>query len=194
MNVEAINLPVPVRHRRRFWRHFAEMVVVMLLSMAILGAAVSAAFALAGHANLLHFAALRGLLMTAYMVIGMALWMRHRRHGWARITEMSAAMVAPYVVLVGPFLGGVIGKGAFLAAMHVLMLPSMYVAMVLRRDEYERDHRDHGHEHDQGHEEEGHGNDERSGRRVPVTSQDRGDGCLEGPEDPRIELRVPAAP
>jgi hypothetical protein len=73
MNVEAINLPVPVRHRRRFWRHFAEMVVVMLLSMAILGAAVSAGFALAGHANLLHFAALRGLLMTAYMVIGMAL-------------------------------------------------------------------------------------------------------------------------
>jgi flagellar biosynthetic protein FliP len=143
MNVQAVDFPARGRSRRRFWWHFAEMVVVMLISMAVLGAAVSAVFALAGHANLLHFAALRGLLMTAYMVIGMALWMRHRRHSWARIAEMSVAMAAPYVVLVGPFLGEVIGKSAFLAAMHVLMLPSMYVAMALRRDEYERDHRDH---------------------------------------------------
>ncbi|HEX6400264.1 MAG TPA: hypothetical protein VF108_07335 [Actinomycetota bacterium] len=143
MNVQAIDLPAPVPRRRRFWRHFTEMVVVMLLSMAALGAAVSSVFALAGHANLLHFAALRGLLMTGYMVIGMALWMRHRRHGWERIAEMSAAMAGPYVVLVGPFLVGMIGKGAFLSAMHVLMLPSMYVAMALRRVEYERDHRDH---------------------------------------------------
>jgi len=155
MNVQAIDLPAPVRYRRRFWRHFAEMVVVMLLSMAFLGAAVSSVFALTGHANLLHYTALRGLLMTGYMVVGMALWMVHRRHGWARIAEMSAAMAAPYVVLVGPFLGGVIVKGAFLAAMHVLMLPSMYVAMTLRRDEYERDHLDHAHEHDPGHHEEG---------------------------------------
>jgi hypothetical protein len=143
MNVQAVDLPAPMQYRRRFWWHFAEMVVVMLLSMAVLGAAVSAVFALVGHANLLHYTALRGLLMTGYMVVGMALWMRHRRHGWVRIAEMSAAMAAPYAVLVGPFLSGVIGKGAFLAAMHVLMLPSMYVAMALRRDEYERDHRHH---------------------------------------------------
>jgi hypothetical protein len=155
MNVQAVDLPALVRPKRMFWRHFVEMVVVMLLSMAVLGAAVSAVFALAGHANLLHFAALRGLLMTAYMVIGMALWMRHRRHGWARIAEMSAAMAAPYVVLVGPFLGGVIGKGAFLAAMHVLMLPSMYVAMALRRHEYEREHRGHAHDDERAEHEEG---------------------------------------
>jgi flagellar biosynthetic protein FliP len=155
MNVQAVDLPALVRPKRMFWRHFVEMVVVMLLSMAVLGAAVSAVFALAGHANLLHFAALRGLLMTAYMVIGMALWMRHRRHGWGAIAEMSVAMAAPYVVLVGPFLGGVIGNGAFLAAMHVLMLPSMYVAMALRRDEYEGDHHDHAGGHYPGHHEEG---------------------------------------
>jgi flagellar biosynthetic protein FliP len=154
MNARVVDVVAsPVRLKRRFWRHFAEMVVVMLLSMAVLGAAVSALFALAGHANVLHFAALRGLLMTGYMVIGMSLWMRYRRHGWARIAEMSVAMVAPYVVLVGPLLGGVIGKGAFLAAMHVLMLPSMYGAMALRRDEYEREHRDHAHEHDPRHHE-----------------------------------------
>jgi hypothetical protein len=143
MNVQAFDFPAPARNRRRFWRHFAEMVVVMLLSMAILGAIVSSIFALAGHANLLHYIALRGLLMTGYMVVGMALWMRHRRHGLGRIVEMSAAMAIPYVVLIGPFFAGVIGSASFLAVMHVLMLPSMYGVMALRRDEYERGHRDH---------------------------------------------------
>lgn len=119
------------------------MVVVMILAMGIIGAAVSAVFALLGHGNLLHFAALRGLLMTAYMVAGMALWMRHRRHGWASVIEMSVAMVVPYVLLVGPFAAGLVEKGTFLGAMHVLMLPCMYVAMLLRREEYEQDHRRH---------------------------------------------------
>jgi flagellar biosynthetic protein FliP len=167
------------------------MVVVMLLSMAVLGAAVSAVFAAVGHASLLHYAALRGLLMTAYMVVGMALWMRHRRHPWARVVEMSAAMTVPYVVLVGPFLIGAIGTATFLAAMHVLMLPSMYVAMARRRLEYERDHRHHSHGKNRRDRD---GDDERSGEGVPVTSQDRGDGRLEGSEDPRLERRVPAAP
>jgi hypothetical protein len=143
MNVQAVDLPAPVRNRRQFWRHFAEMVVVMLLSMAILGAVVSSVFALAGHASLLHYTALRGLLMTGYMVVGMALWMRHRRHGWGRVVEMSAAMAIPYVVLIGPFLAGGIGKASFFAVTHALMLPSMYGAMAIRRDEYERDHHQH---------------------------------------------------
>jgi hypothetical protein len=143
MNVQAVDLSVPARYRRRFWLHFVKMVVVMLLSMAMLGAVVSTVFALAGHANLLHYTALRGMLMTGYMVFGMALWMRHRRHAWARVVEMSTAMAVPYILLIGPFLAGMIGKAPFLAVMHALMLPSMYVAMVLRRDDYEQDHRHH---------------------------------------------------
>jgi hypothetical protein len=156
MNARVVDVTAPsaVLSSRRFWRHFAEMIVVMLLSMAILGAAVSAVFAFVGHANLLHYVAVRGLLMTAYMVVGMASWMRHRRHVWARVAEMSTAMALPYAVLVGPYLGGAIREGAFLATMHVLMLPSMYAAMALRRGEYEQDHRGHGrrvreHEHHQ---------------------------------------------
>jgi hypothetical protein len=101
------------RSRRSFWWHFLEMVVVMLLSMAIFGAAVSAVFALLGHGNVLHFAALRGFLMTIYMVVGMGLWMRHRRHGWASVLEMSAVMVVPYALLVGPFTAGLLAKGTF---------------------------------------------------------------------------------
>jgi deazaflavin-dependent oxidoreductase (nitroreductase family) len=114
--------------------------------MAIFGAAVSAVFALLGHGNLLHYAALRGFSMTIYMVVGMGLWMRHRGHGWASVTEMSAAMMVPYLLLVGPFTAGILAKGTFLGAMHVLMLPCMYVAMIHRREEYEQGHPGHGSE------------------------------------------------
>jgi hypothetical protein len=132
------------RSRGLFNWHFLEMVVVMLLSMAIFGPAVSGVFALLGHGNLLHYAALRGLLMTLYMVVGMGFWMRHRRHGWPSVLEMSVAMILPYILLVGPFAAGLLAKGTFLSAMHVLMLPCMYVAMVHRRGEYEQDHSGHG--------------------------------------------------
>jgi hypothetical protein len=131
------------RSRRSLWWHFFEMVIVMLLSMVLFGAAMSGVFALLGHGNLLHYAALRGLLMTMYMVLGMSLWMRHRRHGWPSVLEMSAAMIVPYVLLVGPFSAGLLATGAFLGGMHVLMLPCMYVAMVRRREEYEQGHSKH---------------------------------------------------
>jgi deazaflavin-dependent oxidoreductase (nitroreductase family) len=132
------------RSRRSFWWHFAEMVVVMLLSMALFGAAVSGVFAILGHGNLLHFTALRGLLMSIYMVIGMGLWMRHRRHGWTSVIEMGGAMIVPYALLVGPFAAGFLAKGTFLSVMHVLMLPCMYFAMIHRREEYEQDRSGHG--------------------------------------------------
>jgi hypothetical protein len=135
---------VVIDHRgRNFFRHFVEMVIAMLVGMAVLGAAVSGIFALLGHANLLHYAGVRGLLMTCYMTIGMALWMRHRRHGWAVIGEMTGAMFAPFVILVVPYESGALSTSAFLGLMHLLMLPAMAIAMLIRRDEYCRDHRMH---------------------------------------------------
>jgi deazaflavin-dependent oxidoreductase (nitroreductase family) len=119
------------------------MVVAMLVGMAVLGAAVSLIFVLLGHSDLLHHAGLRGLLMTGYMTIGMTLWMRHRRHSWRTVAEMGAAMLVPYLVLIGPFLWGRLSAGSFLGAMHALMLPCMVVAMLARRDQYSQDHRLH---------------------------------------------------
>ena len=128
---------------RPFVRHLVEMIVAMLLGMAVLGAAVSLVFALIGHSNLLHYAGLRGLLMSAYMTVGMALWMRHRGHRWLSVGEMAAAMFVPYLALIGPFAAGSIPAGQFLGAMHVLMLPCMVAVMLHRREEYSRDHRLH---------------------------------------------------
>src|SRR5215211_2950949 len=121
---------------RSYVRHFVEMVVAMLLGMVILGVLVWAVFDVLGHANLRHYAGVRSLVMTTNMAIGMALWMRHRKHSGLAIGEMAAAMYLPYALLIGPFLAGLISPGLLLGAMHVLMFPAMIVAMFLRRDEY----------------------------------------------------------
>jgi deazaflavin-dependent oxidoreductase (nitroreductase family) len=133
----------PTTSWANFVRHLIEMIVAMLVGMAALGAAASIIFGLLGHANVLHYAGLRGLLMTGYMTVGMSVWMRHRRHTWATVGEMAVAMIVPYALLIGPYSAGAVSEAAFLGAMHLLMLPLMIVAMLLRRDEYAQDHGSH---------------------------------------------------
>lgn len=145
--MNATHVAAPSSHVQASWRlflrHLAEMIVAMLVGMAVLGAAVSLVFAFIGHSNLLHYAGLRGLLMSGYMTVGMSLWMRHRGHAWRSVGEMAVAMFVPYLLLIGPFAGGLISPSVFLSAMHVLMLPAMVVVMLSRREEYSRDHRLH---------------------------------------------------
>jgi peptidoglycan/LPS O-acetylase OafA/YrhL len=129
--------------KRRFFHHYIEMIVVMVVAMAALGAVVSVVFGLLGHSNLLHYAGLRAFVMTANMTIGMTIWMRFRGHGWASTVEMDGAMVLPIVVLIGPYWAGVLSAGALLAVMHALMLPFMFVVMLRRYTEYAHDHRSH---------------------------------------------------
>jgi hypothetical protein len=72
--------------------------------------------------------------------------MRYRGHGWAASNEMAASMLIPtggVIALLGA--GLVADVGTLLLAEHVVMLPSMLVAMLLRRDEYS--HGGHGHQH-----------------------------------------------
>jgi flagellar biosynthetic protein FliP len=76
------------------------------------------------------------LVMATNMSLGMAVWMRIRRHGWASIAEMSAAMYLPFLVLLPFYWTGVLPEMVLMAAGHVLMLPAMLAAMLLRRHEY----------------------------------------------------------
>ena len=132
------------RARRNLVRHFLEMVGAMILGMALLGAVERMIFAALGQSGfLLDDAGLRAIVMAANMTIGMAVWMRYRRHGWAAIAEMSAAMFVPLMVLIGPFWAGVLSGGALLGWMHALMLPAMVLAMHHRRVEYAQDHHRH---------------------------------------------------
>jgi hypothetical protein len=127
----------------QFVRHFVEMIVAMIVGMAALGGLVSGVLALLGHSGPIQYVELRALLMAAYMTVGMSLWMRHRGHDWPRISEMAGAMFGPFVLLLGPFWAGFISSGGLLAGGHVLMLPFMLGVMLLHREEYSQDHRQH---------------------------------------------------
>jgi flagellar biosynthetic protein FliP len=49
----------------------------------------------------------------------------------------------PFLALLGPFWADLIDGGTLLAGGHVLMLPAMLGAMLLRRDHYSMDHSEH---------------------------------------------------
>lgn len=137
-----------------FIRHLLEMLAAMVAGMFLLGGLVSLVLLALGHSGLLSgHAALRGLVMTVNMVVGMALWMRHRGHTPMQIAEMSAAMFVPFAVLVYPFWAGVIGRGALMGGMHVLMIPAMAGAMIYRRDVYTQHHSRHAEDGASCHEE-----------------------------------------
>jgi hypothetical protein len=62
--------------------------------------------------------------------------MKVRGHRWRPIVEMGAAMYVPFLVLFVPLALGLIGEGALMLWGHLLMLPAMAVAMLLRPHEY----------------------------------------------------------
>jgi hypothetical protein len=140
----------PVRSRRGSWwpfvRHFLEMVVAMVVGMVVLGPLVNMVLPTSG---LFHRADVGSLVMATNMTIGMSLCMAYRKHTWASIVEMGAAMYIPFVALFIPYWAGLLTGHALMAAGHVLMLPLMAVAMLRRRDEYTRHH--HGHADDPMH-------------------------------------------
>jgi hypothetical protein len=79
------------------------------------------------------------------MTLPMVAWMRYRGHGWAASNEMAASMLIPTAGVIALLGAGLVGDvGTLLMAEHVVMLPSMLVAMLLRRDEYS--HGAHGHQ------------------------------------------------
>jgi hypothetical protein len=82
--------------------------------------------------------------MATNMTIAMSAWMRYRQHGWAPIAEMGAAMYLPFLALFVPLWTGAISADTLMLAGHLLMLPAMALAMLLRLDEY-TSHAHHGH-------------------------------------------------
>ena len=75
--------------------------------------------------------------MAATMTAPMVAWMRYRGHGWPACADMTAAMAIPTLGVLALLWSGLIGDlGTLLVIEHVVMLPSMLVAMLLRRDEY----------------------------------------------------------
>lgn len=132
-----------------FARHYAEMVVAMVLGMVVLGAPLAALLGMGGiDVSTWETDAPELLLlgMAFTMSVPMVAWMRYRGHGWAPAWEMTASMFLPsFAAIALLWVGLVEHTGALLTVQHVAMLPSMLVAMLLRRDEYSGHH---GHAHD----------------------------------------------
>ena len=135
---------------RQFIRHYAEMVVAMFGGMIVLGLPAGAALAAVG----IGAAELRNdyptlLLsgMAVVMTVPMVGWMRYRGHSWRPSAEMAASMIVPGIGVIGLLWAGAVEDiGMLLVIEHVVMLPSMLVAMLLRRDEYSGHHH-HGDAH-----------------------------------------------
>lgn len=131
MSPEQTTEPRRARPALRFALHFLEMVVAMVAGMVVLEPVWSFLWPDLSDVVTAHV-----LVMATDMALGMAVWMRVRRHGWAGIAEMSAAMYVPFVVLLPFHWTGLLSGMALMTAGHVLMLPAMLVAMLRRRHEY----------------------------------------------------------
>jgi hypothetical protein len=136
---------------RHFARHYLEMLLAMFLGMVVLGLPASVALDTLGMSSseLRNDApALMLFGMGVTMTVPMVGWMRHRRHGWQPSTEMAASMFIPTFGVIALLWGGLVNDlGTLLVIEHVVMLPSMLVAMLLRRDEYSSANHDHGQIH-----------------------------------------------
>ena len=132
---------IPFRQRPaiRFTLHFAEMIVAMVVGMVALGPLWSwAAPGLAGRADA------AAIIMATDMTIGMTAWMAVRRHSWARIAEMAAAMYLPFVLFLVPYYLGWVSGTAVMTGGHILMIALMLAAMLWRYNDYAH-HGHHGH-------------------------------------------------
>ena len=125
---------------KHFIRHYLEMVAAMFLGMGLLWMPAVAALGAAGSsmAELRADAPALALAgMTVSMTVPMVGWMAYRGHGLAPLVDMTLAMVLPTLGIVALLAGGFVEDFRTLMMLeHVVMLPAMLVAMLLRREEY----------------------------------------------------------
>ncbi|MGW3507991.1 hypothetical protein [Streptomyces sp. NPDC000994] len=121
---------------KKFALHFAEMTVAMAVGMVVLHPVWMFVLDALGAAALMHNPYTGALIMATNMTVAMSAWMRFRGHRWQPIAEMGAAMYVPFLVLFVPLALELIDTGALMLWGHLLMLPAMAVAMLLRPHEY----------------------------------------------------------
>lgn len=129
----------PTDNRTRLWhfaRHLLEMVVAMVVGMAVLGLVWTVTLDALGVPGLLDRTVPDALIMATNMTVAMGAWMRYLGHGWPATLQMAAAMYLSFVVFF-PFLWlGLVSGDGVLVGGHILMVPAMVAAMLLRLDEY----------------------------------------------------------
>jgi hypothetical protein len=129
----------------RFARHYAEMVVAMLLGMLVIGMPAGMAAEAAGWGGPSDWAIEVQLLGMAFaMTAPMVAWMRVRGHDARPIVEMSAAMFVPALGAIALNGSGLVRDiDALMVVEHAAMFAAMLGAMLARPAEYTRSHHDH---------------------------------------------------
>lgn len=116
---------------RRFILHYLGMLAAMGVGMVVLGGASGLLLDLPDRT------AVTLVEMAVWMTVPMVAWMRFRGHAWRLCNEMAAAMLIPTAGTLALLAGGLVtGADELLMLEHTVMLPSMLVAMLLRREEY----------------------------------------------------------
>ena len=121
---------------KKFVLHFGEMVAAMVVGMVVLHPVWMFLLDTVGAPGLMANPYTGALIMATNMTVAMSAWMRFRGHRWLPIVEMGAAMYVPFLVLFIPLFLQLIDKDALMLWGHLLMLPAMAVAMLLRPREY----------------------------------------------------------
>jgi hypothetical protein len=125
-----------MRPTLNFIRHFIEMILAMVAGMAALGMLARAVGSDPDGPVLILGA------MALAMTIPMVMWMRFRGHGGRPTTEMAASMLLAAMATLALLGAGLVtDMHTLLVIEHVVMLPAMLVAMLLRRHEYTVCHR-----------------------------------------------------
>ncbi len=131
----------------RFARHYVEMLLAMAVGMVVLGLPAEAVLRVAGSSTDAAREQAPAAVL-AYMAFSMTApmvgWMRFRGHSARACWEMTAAMVLPTLLVLALLAGGwQTDVGELLMLEHVIMLPAMLVAMLLRPSEYTGGHHAH---------------------------------------------------
>jgi hypothetical protein len=105
------------------------MVAAMVIGMVVLGAASDALLDLPDEP------AVNVVEMAIAMTLPMIAWMRFRGHDWRLCIEMAAAMLVPAAVALA-LLGTQLDEMVLMTIEHTAMFVGMFLAMVIRRDEY----------------------------------------------------------
>ncbi len=124
------HIPTPAGSVRRFAVHSLEMLAAMVAGMITLAPCWPAVQGVEAHA----------VVMATTMVLGMTVWMIVRRHSLPAIAEMAVAMYLPFLIPFLPYRAGALSAEGLLTLGHLLMMPAMLLAMLLRRAEYTAPH------------------------------------------------------
>lgn len=119
-----------------FALHYIEMTVVMVVGMLVLDAAERATLGPLGWNGFIDTPGVDVFVMATNMAVPMAVWMLVRGHSPRTTLAMSAAMYAPFVVLVPMQWTGIVSSMTVMTVGHVGMFTAMFAVMWARRSEF----------------------------------------------------------